>query len=298
MGKAQIRSSKIQTYISGIGASPGEAIGRVKIVLNIGELEKISYGDILVAPMTNPDYVLAMKKCAAIVTDSGGITCHAAIISRELKIPEYVRKLLFSNLDERLSLELCEQREDGKKWIEMLRTHAKKWWWVRERDPYFDPISDEVGMFSFIRKFATPHISSINFKENKKNFKNTIEIIKQKLDNEEFDKFEFLLECGRILNRERDNHHYIWIKSISIIRKFFLEVGDKFKKLQLIDHEKDVFFLTIPEIISLLNNPTSVPKEELSRKINKRIAHIKEKTKLTLHKEVKEQPPEFFDDIF
>ena len=44
-------------------------------------------GDILVAPMTSPDFIVAMRKASAIITDSGGMTCHAAIVSRELKIP-------------------------------------------------------------------------------------------------------------------------------------------------------------------------------------------------------------------
>lgn len=65
----------------------GKAKGKVKVIHNIQQLHKIRDGDILVAPMTNPDMVLAMSKCAGIVTDSGGMICHAAIISRELGIP-------------------------------------------------------------------------------------------------------------------------------------------------------------------------------------------------------------------
>ena len=50
-------------------------------------MEKMDKGDVLVSPMTSPDFVLAMKKASAVITDAGGITCHAAIVSRELKIP-------------------------------------------------------------------------------------------------------------------------------------------------------------------------------------------------------------------
>jgi phosphohistidine swiveling domain-containing protein len=71
----------------GLTASMGKATGRVKILKSVKEINKIEKGDILVAVMTRPDYVPAMKKAAAIVTDEGGVTSHAAIVSRELGIP-------------------------------------------------------------------------------------------------------------------------------------------------------------------------------------------------------------------
>jgi len=73
--------------IKGIPASSGKAQGIVKIVKGVGDLSKINKGDILVAVATHPDYVVAMHKAFAIVTDEGGITSHAAIVSRELGIP-------------------------------------------------------------------------------------------------------------------------------------------------------------------------------------------------------------------
>ncbi|WP_413826233.1 phosphoenolpyruvate synthase [Methanobrevibacter sp. UBA337] len=71
----------------GLGASPGTGSGTVKIIKKIQELDKIEDGDIMVTTMTTPDMVPAMKRANAIVTDEGGVTCHAAIISRELGIP-------------------------------------------------------------------------------------------------------------------------------------------------------------------------------------------------------------------
>ncbi len=73
--------------VRGLTASPGRAIGKVKILKSATEVGKIKPGDILVAVMTRPDYITAMKKAAAIVTNEGGITSHAAIVSRELGIP-------------------------------------------------------------------------------------------------------------------------------------------------------------------------------------------------------------------
>lgn len=76
--------------LTGSPASPGIGIGVVKIIMSPSEIGKVKIGDILVAPQTNPDYVPAMKKASAIVTEKGGRTSHAAIVSRELGIPAVV----------------------------------------------------------------------------------------------------------------------------------------------------------------------------------------------------------------
>ncbi|MBI4360723.1 hypothetical protein HY572_03040 [Candidatus Micrarchaeota archaeon] len=73
--------------LKGDCACPGRARGAVKIIESPADMAKFNSGDVLVAHATNPDVVPAMKKASAIVTDMGGITCHAAIVSRELKIP-------------------------------------------------------------------------------------------------------------------------------------------------------------------------------------------------------------------
>ena len=73
--------------LTGSPASPGSAMGPAKVVLDVGQLGIVEEGDILVTEMTTPDYVPAMKRAKAIVTDQGGRTAHAAIISRELGIP-------------------------------------------------------------------------------------------------------------------------------------------------------------------------------------------------------------------
>jgi phosphohistidine swiveling domain-containing protein len=75
------------TSFTGRSASNGIAKGIVRKVFALKHLQDFKPGEILVSPMTMPDFVLAMKKAAAIITDEGGITCHAAIISRELNIP-------------------------------------------------------------------------------------------------------------------------------------------------------------------------------------------------------------------
>jgi len=76
--------------LQGNPASPGIGSGIVKIIYDMKDLEKIKQGDVLVTKMTNPDMVVSMQKAAAILTDEGGITSHAAIVSREMGIPAVV----------------------------------------------------------------------------------------------------------------------------------------------------------------------------------------------------------------
>ncbi len=76
--------------LKGDPASPGIASGPAIIVKSASEINKVKTGDVLVAPQTNPDYVPAMRKVAAIITETGGRTSHAAIVSRELGIPAVV----------------------------------------------------------------------------------------------------------------------------------------------------------------------------------------------------------------
>jgi pyruvate,water dikinase len=76
--------------LQGQGASPGIVSGSVKIIYDVKDIGKVVEGDIMVTRMTNPDMVPAMRKVSAIVTDEGGMTCHAAIVSRELGTPAVV----------------------------------------------------------------------------------------------------------------------------------------------------------------------------------------------------------------
>ena len=78
---------KQKIILKGIPASPGIANGKAKIILSPKECKKMKKGDILVTEMTNPLYMPAIEKAKAIITDIGGLLCHAAIVSREMKIP-------------------------------------------------------------------------------------------------------------------------------------------------------------------------------------------------------------------
>lgn len=81
------KEEKLVTLCKGLPASPGIGRGKVKLIKDISEINLVEEGDVLVTAMTNPDMVPAMRKCAGVVTDEGGRTCHAAIVSRELQIP-------------------------------------------------------------------------------------------------------------------------------------------------------------------------------------------------------------------
>ena len=79
--------SKNITQLKGQIAYKGIVQGRVKLLMSFKEVDKVKKGDIIVSSMTMLDVLPAMERAAAIVTDEGGVLCHAAIISRELKKP-------------------------------------------------------------------------------------------------------------------------------------------------------------------------------------------------------------------
>ncbi len=85
--RSNIRVNPDTQALRGIAASRGKTKGKAKIIFGLNDLRKIEAGDILVAITTHPDYVPAMQKAAAFVTDEGGITSHAAIVSREMNKP-------------------------------------------------------------------------------------------------------------------------------------------------------------------------------------------------------------------
>ncbi len=85
--RASAAPNPAEVLVKGFGASPGIAGGRARLLRSAGEMESLRAGEVLVTTMTTPDMVPAMARAAAIVTDEGGMTCHAAIVSRELGVP-------------------------------------------------------------------------------------------------------------------------------------------------------------------------------------------------------------------
>ncbi len=82
-----IESTLPANEVRGLTAYRGSVVGRARVIMNAAEQDTVSNGDILIVPMTTPDYLPSMQKAAGFVTDEGGVICHAAIIARELKKP-------------------------------------------------------------------------------------------------------------------------------------------------------------------------------------------------------------------
>lgn len=81
------KSVEEEPILKGLGASPGIGSGQVRVIRKVKDLGRVNQGDVLVTKMTTPDYVPLMIKTSGIVTDEGGMTSHAAIVSRELGVP-------------------------------------------------------------------------------------------------------------------------------------------------------------------------------------------------------------------
>lgn len=80
-------SGTTDVLVRGLPAAPGSASGRVRVLRTPEEGNRLMDNEILVAPMTNPDWLPAIRRAAAVVTETGGMTCHAAIVARELRVP-------------------------------------------------------------------------------------------------------------------------------------------------------------------------------------------------------------------
>ncbi|WP_090480341.1 phosphoenolpyruvate synthase [Nakamurella panacisegetis] len=76
-----------RVLVRGLAASSGRASGVVRVLSSPDQGDQLKDGEVLVASMTSPDWVPAMRRAAALITDGGGLTCHAAIVSRELRVP-------------------------------------------------------------------------------------------------------------------------------------------------------------------------------------------------------------------
>ncbi|MBU7020699.1 MAG: phosphoenolpyruvate synthase [Theionarchaea archaeon] len=85
--EGMITTKERNIIVKGLSASPGIAAGKAHVIMDVTGIGQFQQGEILVTEMTAPDWVPAMKKAKAIVTNSGGTTCHAAIVSREMGIP-------------------------------------------------------------------------------------------------------------------------------------------------------------------------------------------------------------------
>ena len=76
-----------EVLLQGLPAVPGQASGVVRVLANVKDGGRLQDGEVLVAQMTNPDWLPTMRRASALITDSGGMTCHAAIVARELGVP-------------------------------------------------------------------------------------------------------------------------------------------------------------------------------------------------------------------
>ncbi len=132
-----------EPILGGSPASPGVATGRVRVIVDAHETAAVGEGDVLVAEMTTPDFVPAMKRAAAIITERGGRTCHAAIISRELGVPCVVGAAGAALLDNGREVTV-----DGASGLvyDGVQTELLEWWHDREEE-FYAPVATETKLY-------------------------------------------------------------------------------------------------------------------------------------------------------
>ena len=89
--ESYVMNEEFDDKLKGRGTFSAFYRGKVKIVKTIEDIEKMDYGDVMVSRMTTPDLITeAVKKAGSIITDEGGVTCHAAVLSREFNVPALI----------------------------------------------------------------------------------------------------------------------------------------------------------------------------------------------------------------
>lgn len=126
----EIDKTKLKNLLIVTGQSIGQKIvsGAAKVITNSSQIEQINKGDILITTMTDPDWVPIMKKAAAIITDKGGRTCHAAIVSRELGIPAIIGTENATDLiknDQKITID-CSQGQIGNVYSDAIDFEVKE----------------------------------------------------------------------------------------------------------------------------------------------------------------------------
>jgi len=129
VGEAEVAA----VLLSGQPASPGVGVGIIRVVHDPRDIDMVRPGDVLVSEMTTPDFVPAMKRASAIITERGGRTCHAAIVSRELGIPCVVGAHNATTALE-VDREVTVDGSDGK--VYAGRAEARLAWYERQKVKY------------------------------------------------------------------------------------------------------------------------------------------------------------------
>ena len=182
-----------------------------------------------------------------------------------------VKDVIFSNMEYNNIIRILDSLGDSSIRYE-LKNLSDKWWWMRDRDLYFEPLMDEEGLLRFIIKyFSKDHTKKRTLEENRKLLDTCLITLESKLKGR-WSEFKFYLELGRFLHTERDNHHIFWLRDVAPVREYFARVGKYLNKEGHLKHHKDVFFLQIPEIIELLENGNSKATERIKPRMEKYVS--------------------------
>lgn len=177
-------------------------------------------------------------------------------------IPNETLKRIFSDKKEERLLALEEIKKTHK-----FKEFMEKWYWVRDRDFYYGDLRD---LDVFLRFIKLLYKSKLIQREELLSLGD----IKKRMEESDKERFEYLVVVGKILKRERDYHHFLWLKNTSVVKDFFLEYGYFLEKKGALDEAKDVFFLWIPEIYNIVEGELEEEKIEKLIKIRK-IAYLR-----------------------
>lgn len=171
--------------------------------------------------------------------------------------PPSIRSSIFSNTKVNEIISAASKTKEGNEWLGRFHEFVIKWGWMRDRDPYFEPLNNPSRMLKYIRSYASPDMKPSQLEENNIKFQRCVQDIRGFMPED----FIWFVEMGRFLHMERDVHHHLWLKNTIGPRAIFLELGRRLTENGLFYDPKDVFFVFVPEMLELCSETTSAERK-------------------------------------
>lgn len=155
---------------------------------------------------------------------------------------------------------------------------------MRDRLLYHPPIDNKERMITFLRRHIPKEIKKTSIDNNVHEFERGVQLVRTHISEEQFTDFMYFLDIGRFLQLERDSHHIRHMRQTFPIRALFLEFGRRLHEKNVLNDEKDIFFLFIHEVFDLLSSHIPQPEMlEIAQKIPQRMNAFAYTSGLTLH---------------
>lgn len=163
--------------------------------------------------------------------------------------------------------------KDRVEWESAVNRHLAAWGWMRDRDLLYNPLDSKEEVENVLKGFKESFQSQVDAGT----WEKSLEVISSCLEPHKSRKiYLHMINLGVKLHMEREDHHVIWVQNVHVMRQIILRLARHLKKAGYIHREEDVFFLQIPEVLSLFENPSKKIRSVAELIPNRRLAFLME----------------------